>query len=307
MSEKQRVLVFSEQFRDTLARDAAGRFEVAGPSETEGPDWFERHGAGLRLAVARGNDKVTKRELDHLPDLEHIQVLGAGMDGIDLAELDRRGISIVNSSAVHAAECADFAVAIMMAAWRGVLEGDRWVRDGGFARTGWRTWGRSLRDARLGIVGLGHIGQEIARRAEVFGMDIAWWGPRPKPDLRWPHHADLAELASWADIVMVVVKAHDETRGLISREIIEAVGQQGMIVNISRGFVVDEEALIAALKDGRLGYAALDVFDPEPTAPERWQDVPNTLLTPHIAGGPPESLVRLHRHTLEQVCAFLGV
>ena len=135
----------------------------------------------------------------------------------------------------------------------------------------------------LGVVGLGHIGRAVAKRAEAFRMAVNWWGPRPH-DAEWPRAESLLALAKASDILVVACKADESNRGLISREILEALGPDGLLVNVSRGQVVDEDALIAALKSGALGQAALDVFVEEPTDPARWADVPNLVLTPHTAG-----------------------
>jgi lactate dehydrogenase-like 2-hydroxyacid dehydrogenase len=132
-------------------------------------------------------------------------------------------------------------------------------------------------------------------------MEVAWWGPRPKPGASWPRRDSLLELAAWSDILLVAARAAEETRGLISREVIEAVGPEGLIVNVARGALLDEDALVAALKDGRLGKAALDAFEDEPTPPARWADVPNAVLTPHMAGRTSESVAHLLAQAVENL------
>jgi lactate dehydrogenase-like 2-hydroxyacid dehydrogenase len=149
-------------------------------------------------------------------------------------------------------------------------------------------------------VGLGYIGAAIARRCEPFKLQVSWWGPRPK-DAPWPWAASLLDLARDSDILIVACPGGDETRGLVSAEVIDAVGPQGMIVNVSRGSVVDEDALIAALKAGRLRRAALDVFQTEPTPAERWADTPGTLLTPHRAGGTTEGIPNMLGMALDNI------
>jgi len=206
-----------------------------------------------------------------------------------------------------AGEVADFAMTMMLAARRDLIQSQQFLLDDKW-KGGWCPPSRSLVGAKVGIAGLGHIGQAIARRCEPFIPDIAWWGPRDKAGVRWPRRDSLVELAREVDILFVAVFAHPKmTRHLIDKEIIEALGADGLLVNVSRGFVVDELELIAALKDGRLGQAALDVFDPEPTDPKRWDGVPNVLLTPHIAGATRGSNVQLERHTIAKVCEFLGI
>ena len=165
---------------------------------------------------------------------------------------------------------------------------------------------RSLNGQRLGVVGLGHIGEAVARRAEALRMAVKWWGPRDKV-AAWPRAGSLLELARDSDILVVACKADDGNVGLVSREVIEALGPDGLLVNVARGQLVDEAALIAALKDGRLGQAALDVFEDEPTEPARWADAPNTVLTPHTGGATTEAvqgMLRLLMQNLE--AAFAG-
>ena len=155
---------------------------------------------------------------------------------------------------------------------------------------------------RFGIVGLGHIGSAIAERLAVFGGDIAWWGRRDKP-ARWFRHSSLIELACWCTVLIVATRG--DAKKLVDAEIIAAVGPAGLIVNITRGAVIDEDALIAALRDGRLGRAALDVFDDEPTAAQRWQDVPNVIVTPHVAGVSQESMVALRQAAIKNLRTVL--
>lgn len=269
-------------------------------------DWLARNGVAAQALVVVGSDRIDAAVLNLMPGLAHIQVSGAGMDLVDLGEVARRGVTIENAGSVHAGEVADFAMALMLAARRNLLAADHWVR-----RDRWKEGrmapSRSLAGARVGIAGLGHIGSAIARRAEPFDTEVCWWGPRAKPGVKWRRHGSLLELAQWADILFVAVFAHADTRGLVTRDVIEAVGKDGLIVNVSRGFVVDETALIAALRDRRLGQAALDVFEMEPTPAERWRDVPNVVLAPHVAGLTLNSSSQLIRHTVARLEAVLGL
>ena len=146
----------------------------------------------------------------------------------------------------------------------------------------------------------------MARRCEAFDLTVSWWGPRAKPDAPWPRAADLVSLARDSDILVVAARATPENRGLISQDVIEALGQEGLLVNVSRGQVVDEDALIAALADGRLGMAALDVFAEEPTPAARWAAVPNVVLTPHTAGATSAAVPKMAAMTRENLLRFFG-
>ncbi|MFN3584612.1 2-hydroxyacid dehydrogenase [Phenylobacterium sp.] len=259
----------------------------------------------VRAIVHAGEIPLTPDFLERLPNLGLIACVSVGYDGVDVAWCRARGIEVTHAKGLNADDVADHAMGLLLASWRNIVLGDRIVREGG-----WRDDDRmrprpGLKGRKLGVVGLGAIGEAVARRAEAFGLEAAWWGPRPK-DAAWPRAESLLKLAQDSDILVVACRADASNRGLISREVIEAVGPRGLIVNVARGSVVDEDALIAALKDGRLGRAALDVFAQEPTPPERWADAPNTVLTPHSAGSTVDSIPRMVAQAVENVRLFLA-
>ena len=163
----------------------------------------------------------------------------------------------------------------------------------------------SMTTLRVGVVGLGHIGRAIARRLEPFCCRIQWWGRSPQ-DVPWERVAALHDLAAQNDMLIVAIAAHDETRGLVTKEIIEALGPHGALVNISRGFVVDEAALLSALREGRLGQAGLDVFESEPDDGARWKDLSNVILSPPSSGHTIESFQILCRRAAEAVIHHLS-
>ena len=237
----------------------------------------------IEAMVVAGEFPVDKSLAESLPKLGLIACFTAGYDGIDVKWALSRGLKVTHSPGVNSEDAADHAMGLVLAAWRRIAEGDRILRAGG-----WKPQAKmvtpSLRGRRLGVVGLGGIGTAVAERAAAFGLDVSWWGPREKPDAPWPRVESLKDLAKGSDILVVACRLTDDTRGLISRDIIDALGPDGLLVNVSRGDVVDEDALIAALTEGRLGMAGLDVFQTEPTDPARWADVPNAVLTPHTAG-----------------------
>ncbi len=307
MAEKPRIMMFHDKLAQRIAVVAEDDFEMIAPAaDDDRLAWIEANGRGVTVLVTLGFDPVNAAVLDRLPDLRHIQVFGAGMDQVDLRELKTRGVTIENAGDIHAGEVADFAMALMLAARRELLTADRVVRESKWEGAFYKP-SRSLTGAKVGVAGLGHIGAAIARRVEPFETEVRWWGPRDKPGVAWPRAGTLLELAEWADILFIAVFAHDETRGIVDRAVIEALGPDGLIVNVSRGFVVDEEAMIAALRDGRLGQAALDVFATEPTPGERWADVPNVVLSPHCAGSTINSYGTLERHTVARLRARFGL
>jgi hydroxypyruvate reductase len=260
---------------------------------------------------ARGRDVIatlTVRErfdaalLDLLPNLKVIVLPGAGYESIDVAAARARGVTVANAGDTHSGDVADHAVALALASIQRLTEMEAWIRD-----DRWRTEGlpprrRGMSGERVGIVGLGYIGTAIAERLAPFGGEIAWWAPRDKP-AQWPRRESLLDLAHWC--TTLIVAARGDAVGLITADVIEAVGPGGLIVNISRGQLIDEDAMIAALRDGRLGRAALDVFAEEPAGPERWQDVPNTIITPHTGGFTHEAMARLRDAAIRNLSTAL--
>lgn len=232
--------------------------------------------------VVAGEYPLDKALIERLPNLKLIACFTSGYDGIDVAWCRARGLAVTHAPGVNHEDVADHALGLILASRRMIVSGDAQVRSGAWtAET--RTITPSLKDQRLGIIGLGAIGKAVARRAETFRMSVAWWGPREKP-AAWPRAESLIALARDSDILVVACKADESNRGLVSAEVMDALGPQGLLVNVARGQLVDEDALIAALKSGRLGHAALDVFEVEPTPAGRWSGVPNLILTPHTGG-----------------------
>jgi lactate dehydrogenase-like 2-hydroxyacid dehydrogenase len=262
-------------------------------------------GRNARAFVTTGSRPV-EPEIAALPHLGLVAVIGSGFEEIDVKGLRARGVEVTHSPYANHEDVADLAIGLMIAAVRKIVAGDRLVRAGEWLKDRHQPPTRSLRTLKVGIVGLGAIGLAAAERLTPFGCQIAWWGPRPKPDCPFPRVETLQHLAAESDVLILAHRADETNKGLVSAEIIEAVGPRGVIVNIARGSAIDEDALIAALKDGRLGGAALDVFEEEPTSSARWADVPNVVLTPHIAGGGDASLAAMVGMVYDNVRRFLA-
>jgi lactate dehydrogenase-like 2-hydroxyacid dehydrogenase len=269
----------------------------------QGPPLEASHTIGA-LVVA-GEYPLDVALVESLPNLGLIACFTAGYDGVDLAWASERGLKVSHSPGVNHEDVADLAIGLLLAAWRGLLEGHAIVREGRWRPTEKRIT-PSLAGKHLGIVGLGAIGEAVARRAETFGLKIAWWGPNQKPDARWARAASLVALAEASDILIVAARASDANRGLIDQAVIEALGPTGLLVNVARGQLVDEDALIAALKGERLGMAALDVFAAEPTPADRWEDVPNIVLSPHTGGATSAALPKMVALTRENLRRFFA-
>lgn len=242
----------------------------------------------IQAVVVAGEDPLDIAVLERLPNLKLIACFTSGYDGIDLDWCAARGLPVTHAPTVNHEDVADHALGLILAATRRIVDGDRTLKAGQWSIEA-RLMTPSMKGRRIGIVGLGAIGEAVAKRVAVMGCPVAWWGPRAK-ESPWPRAVSLIELARDSDVLVVACRADDTNRGLISAEVIEALGPDGLLVNVARGSLVDEDALIAALKSGRLGQAALDVFETEPTPADRWADVPNVVLTPHTGGATSEAV-----------------
>lgn len=292
MTTSRPILLFSDPILKFMEGAATG-YEVL--RLWEYPDlaaFAAGPGQGVEAVLYAGETVLPADFIDALPKLKLIACVSVGYDGVDAQRARARGVEVTHAAWLNAEDVADHAMALTLAAWKGVLAGHEHVMSGRWmAGERLRPFG-SLTGKTLGVVGLGHIGEGVARRAEAFGMTVQWWAPRAK-DAVWPRADSLLALAEASDVLVIAARGEPANRGLIDRAVIEAVGPRGLIVNVSRGWIIDEDAMIAALRDRRLGMAGLDVFAVEPTPAERWADVPNVVLTPHAAGSSAETVVRL--------------
>lgn len=235
-----------------------------------------------RVEVLVTGGELSNALVDALPRLRLVACFSTGYAGVDLAHLRARDIALTTAAGVNAHDVADHAVALLLALWHGMPAADRHVRDGG-----WRDGlapRRSLRGRSAGVVGLGRIGHAIARRLAAHELHVRWWGPREKPGTGFERAESLIDLAAQSDILIVSSLAVPENAGQIDAAVLAALGPQGVLVNVSRGFLVDETALLTALRSGGIAGAALDVFAQEPVDPEPWAGLPNVVLSPHLAG-----------------------
>jgi hydroxypyruvate reductase len=237
-------------------------------------------GDRIRALATEANRGARRDLLALLPKLEIISLFGVGVDLVDLAAARERNIPVTTTPGAVAREVADLAIGMMLASTRQIILADRFVRDGRW-KQGPLPLGRSIHGKTLGLVGLGAIGRAIADRAVAFGMHVVYYGPRQKPDAPYPYVGDLIALAKATDVLMVACKGGPETHHLISAGVIAALGPEGTLINVARGSVVDEAALIAALETGTLGYAALDVFENSPNINEAFLTLPNVIVQPH--------------------------
>ena len=266
-----------------------------------------RVGPEVRGIVTRGDVAVSGAVIAACPRLEIIAVSGVGYDGVDLAACRARGIRLTNTPDVLNGECADLAVGMMIALARGMVGAEAWARSGNWAAKGPYPLQRRVWGQRAGILGLGRIGLEVGKRLAGFGMKISYLarGPKVTPE-GWSFVADPVDLALASDFLFVTAIANAATRHIVSRQVIAALGPQGMLINISRAANVDEAALLEALETRRLGSAALDVFEGEPALNPRFLALPNVLLQPHVGSATVETRRVMGKLMLDNLVAHFA-
>ena len=237
--------------------------------------------ARVRGTVTTGLVGFDRARMEALPGLEIIASFGTPNGTVDLAAAKERGVIVTRTPDAIQELVAELAIGLAVAIMRKVAETDRFVRAGGWLAQA-PPMGVGLHGKTCGIIAMGRIGRGIARRAEAFGMAVCYHGPRRKSDVSWEYYADLEEMARRCDCLMVTCPLKPETRGLVSARVLDALGPKGFLVNVARGPVVEEGALIDALVRGRIAGAALDVFWDEPRVPEALTPLDNVVLTPHM-------------------------
>jgi len=259
-----------------------GPFVVHDRLHLEDPVAFAAAAPRIRGIAASGESKIGPDLLAQLPALEIISVFGVGYDGVDVAAARERGIAVTHTPDVLNDEVADLAIGLVIALARHIPQADRYVREGRWSSSGPMPLARKVSGARLGIVGLGRIGLAIARRALAFDMQIAYTARNARTDVGYSYFASAAALAAAVDFLVVVTPGGAATRKLIDADVLHALGKDGYLVNVARGSVVDESALIDALRSGTIAGAALDVFEAEPDVPAALRELDNVVLTPHV-------------------------
>ncbi|ULH14230.1 2-hydroxyacid dehydrogenase (plasmid) [Deinococcus sp. KNUC1210] len=251
--------------------------------------YLREHGAGIRGVATNGGVGLKPEIMAALPALEMVAIYGVGLDAIDLNEAARRGLSVSTTPDVLTNDVADQGLALLLAAARRISYGDRYVRAGQWAQHGEMPLTTRLGGKRAGIVGLGRVGQALARRLLALDMQVLYTDRAELPGLPYQFFPDILSLAREVDVLIVAAAGGEGTRKLVDAGVLAALGSDGLLINISRGTIVDEEALVAALQRGELGGAGLDVFAAEPTVPPALLEMDNVVLAPHAASGTRES------------------
>lgn len=305
MSAKPDILYLGK-FPDATVSELHRLYNVHHFSPMPQPDVITAEmGQRIRGIATEANHGLTRALLDRMPNVEVISVFGVGTDAVDLAAAKERGIPVTNTPDIIGPEVADLAIGMMLASARRIVEAEHYARSGDWAKKGPMPLGRSVANKTMGVIGLGGIGRAIADRAVPFRMKVLYNATREKPGVPYTFVGDVVELARQSDYLMVACKGGPETRHLVSKAVIDAVGPTGTLINVARGSVVDEEALIDALANKRLGWAALDVYASEPKFDARLLNFPNVLLQPHHGTAAIETRIAMGQLMLDNLAAGL--
>lgn len=289
-----------------VEKGLAERYERLHLGEAKDPKAFlAAHAAAVEAVCSSSRNGVDAALLDALPALKLVAHFGVGYDNVDAEHARRRGVVVSNTPDVLTDCVADLAIALMIDVARGLTAGDRYVRRGDWLK-GPMPLQAKVSGKRLGILGLGRIGQAIAKRAEGFGMSIRYHNRKPVAGSPYGYEPTLASLAANCDFLMIATSGGAATKGIVSREVLEALGPKGFVINIARGSVIDEPAILEFLQHKRIAGAALDVFADEPRVPPAFFALENVVLAPHIASATVETRAAMANLVLENLDRFFA-
>lgn len=287
--------------RPEVQKELAARYRLHGKAD------FDKVADIVRGCVTNGHSGPPPDMIDRMPKLEIIASASVGYDGIPVEYARSKGIPVTNTPDVLNDDVADLAIGLMIMTARRLVASDRYVRTGGWPKGGEYPLAQRASGKRVGILGMGRIGKEIGKRAEAMNNTVAYHSRRPVADVSYRHYPDLVELARNSDFLIVIIPATAETKKIVGKDVIEALGPTGILVNVARGAVVDEDALVEALKAGKLGGAGLDVFVNEPQVPEALFGMDNVVLEPHVGSATNETRRAMSQLVLDNLDAkFAG-
>jgi lactate dehydrogenase-like 2-hydroxyacid dehydrogenase len=304
----EKVLIYS-RFPKALMVRIGERFELMDAAGKPPDDVFTAEQlSDIRAMITAGGTPLGGAMMDKMPGLRAIVCYGTGYDGVDLAAAARRRIAVGHSPAANAAAVADLAVTLMLAVTRRLLPADQYVRSGNWSAAKPSPLMRPQPGnpgRRVGVYGIGEIGRKIASRVAAFESEVAYFS-RSRHDVPYQYLPSLEALVEWCSVLMVAVRAGPDTHHAVDANILRKLGRDGYVVNISRGSVIDQQALVAALAEGSIAGAGLDVYATEPHAPDALTAFPNVVLTPHVGGHTIESHLAMQDCVIANLEAFFA-
>ena len=281
--------------------------ELAARYRLHGKDDFDKVAGIVRGCVTNGHSGPPPEMIDRMPKLEVIASASVGYDGIPVEYARSKGIPVTNTPEVLNDDVADLAIALMIMTARKLVVTDRYVRSGRWPKEGEYPLANRASGKRVGILGMGRIGKEIGKRAAAMNNTVAYHSRKPVADVSYKHYPDLVELARNSDFLIVIIPSTPQTLKIVNKAVIEALGPTGIFINVARGAVVDEDALVEALSSGKLGGAGLDVFVNEPQVPEVLFSMDNVVLQPHVGSATHETRRAMSQLVLDNLDAkFAG-
>jgi lactate dehydrogenase-like 2-hydroxyacid dehydrogenase len=304
----EKVLVYS-RFPKALMVRIGERFDLLDAAGKPPNQMFSAEQlSGVRAMITAGGTALGGDMMDMMPKLGAIVCYGTGYDGVDLAAVAKRKIALGHSPGANAASVADIAVTLMLATTRRLLVADHYVRSGDWAATKPSPMMRpqaGMPGRKIGVYGMGEIGRKIAARVAAFETEVGYFS-RSKHDVPYQYFPSLAALAEWCSVLMIAVRAGSDTHHIVNADILRKLGKDGYVVNISRGSVIDQPALISALTDQIIAGAGLDVYAKEPHPPDALTTLPSVVLSPHIGGHTLESHVAMQDCVMANLEAFFA-
>ena len=304
----EKVLIYS-RFPKALMRRIGERFELLDTAGKPPNELFSAGQlAGIRAMITAGGTPLGADMMDLMPKLGAIVCYGTGYDGVDLAATAKRKIALGHSPGANAASVADIAVTLMLAATRRLLVADDYVRSGSWAAARPSPMMRpqaGMIGRKIGVYGMGEIGRKIAARVAGFETEVGYFSRR-RHDVPYQYFPTLDALAEWCSVLMIAVRAGSDTHHAVDARILNKLGSDGYVINISRGSVIDQQALISALTDQAIAGAGLDVYQTEPHAPDALTALPNVVLSPHIGGHTQESHVGMQDCVMANLEAYFA-
>ncbi|KVH89165.1 D-isomer specific 2-hydroxyacid dehydrogenase, catalytic domain-containing protein [Cynara cardunculus var. scolymus] len=289
-------------------RQFSEKFRFLKPWESSLPlhQFLSTHAASVQAAFFSAGRPITTDILQNLPELRFIMTSSAGLDHIDLNECKRRGIKVANAGSIFSEDVADTAVGLLIDVLRRVSAANWFVKAGLWQQKGDYPLGHKLGGKRVGVVGMGSIGLNVAKKLNTFGCIISYNSRKKKPHVTFPFYPNIQELAANCEIIIICCALMDQTRHMIDKNVMMALGKEGIIVNVARGAIINEKELVQCLLKGEIAGAGLDVFENEPNVPEELFHLDNVVMTPHNAVMTEESMNNLYEIVIGNLEAFFS-
>lgn len=303
MSRKQLLMIggATQRMRDQLSE----MFDIHDDQVIPDLEAFlHDKGASIDAICAYGGVSIPANSLDVMPNLKVISGYGVGYDGLPAADAAAKGIMVTHTPDVLNDDVANLAILLLLAVSRRLVRDDAYARSGKWATEGNAPLTRSIAGTKIGILGLGRIGEAVAEKLAVFGVEIVYHSRNQKPDSPYRYYASLEDMAQAVDTIIIVVPGGAATKHLVNRNVLEALGPEGTLINIGRGSVVDEVALLDCLQSGKLGAAGLDVFEDEPQIPQGLIELDQVVLTPHVGSATQETRRAMGDLTVENLVSY---